>query len=103
MDLQIVTANRLSDGLVVYFTQAGDWTVRLADAWVVDGQDAGGRLLEAAMPAVAARKVVEPYLIEVRHEDGEFRPVRYREVIRATGPSIETGVGTREPADPQGV
>ena len=47
----------------------------------------------------AARNiVVEPYLIEVRETAGGLLPIRYRERVRAAGPSVLDDVpGYREP------
>ena len=88
MSLQVVTANRLRDGIVVYLAADGGWRERVADAALADDQ--GERLMALASAAVEARLVVDPYLIEVVEDGGLVRPSRYREVIRATGPSVET-------------
>jgi hypothetical protein len=44
--------------------------------------------------------VVEPYAIEVIRDAGDVRPVRYRERIRAFGPSIHPDFAKR-PALPR--
>ena len=88
MSLQVVTANRLRDGIVVYLAADGGWRERVADAAIADDQ--GERLMALASAAVEARLVIDPYLIEVVEDGGLVRPSRYREVIRATGPSVET-------------
>jgi hypothetical protein len=36
----------------------------------------------------ARNLVVEPYLVEVRENDGHLTPIRYRERVRVAGPSI---------------
>jgi hypothetical protein len=45
-------------------------------------------LQQIAEAAVARALVVAPYLIEVSEQDGRLLPARYRERIRAEGPSI---------------
>lgn len=83
-----LTANRLDDGLVVFLTAAGDWSHRLGDARVAAGQEASRELETAGQRDVAACRVVGPYLIDVAHENGEFRPLRFRERVRAFGPTV---------------
>jgi hypothetical protein len=90
MTQRIITANRLIDGAVVYLAADGGWTTTMADGRVAE-DDAAATLMAVAERAVAGRLVVAPYLIDVVAEDGTVRPVRYREVIRATGPSVAFG------------
>jgi hypothetical protein len=86
-----ITANRLSDGLVVFLDDAGGWSLSVADArLVVDGPE----LDEANAYARAqhdARIVVEPYAIDIDVVDGRPVPVRFRERIRAVGPTVPYG------------
>lgn len=96
---QAVTANRLTDGAVVFFAAERGWSDRLAAAAIATSTEAGQRLLAAAEADVRACKVVEPYLIDVRTDDGRIEPLRYRERIRVLGPSIQPGSG--RPADGQ--
>ena len=90
MTQQVVTANRLGDGLVVYLTADGGWSEALAAAAIVGDEQASAALLAEGEAAAAAQRVVEPYLIDVVPATGGFVPARYRELIRATGPSTET-------------
>ena len=89
---QILTANRLRDGDVVYW-RAGDWVEDLQAADCFADKAAAERALQDAAAFVAGRIVVSPYLFEVRHEDGRFRPVKERELIRAAGPSVRKDLG----------
>lgn len=88
MEQQVVSANRLSDGIVVYLMPDGGWSEWISQSAIASGEDAAEALLAQARQAEADRIVVEPYLIEVAEIDGEVRPVRYRELVRATGPSV---------------
>ncbi len=86
---RIVTANRLSDGLVVYLNGAG-WSGRIEDARVAsDDAAADGLMVRAGGPGQAIR-VIDPYLIEVKQEGAVPRPVSHREAIRAQGPTVRT-------------
>ena len=89
MTLKIVTANRLSDGLVVYLNGAG-WSERIENARIAgDAVAADGLLIQAEGPGQAIR-VIDPYLIEVTRVGAVPRPVSHREVIRAQGPTVRT-------------
>jgi len=92
---QIVTGNHLRGGDVVYFTEADDWSVWVDDAAVANGADAAAALLKQAEQTAASARIVEPFLIEVedRDETGRIQPVRYRERLRALGPSIHPMFG----------
>jgi hypothetical protein len=93
MTIQIVTANRLDDGEVVYLADDGAWSERIAGGRVAEGKEDGAALLAAAETAVAERKVVAPYLIDVVVEDGSPRAVRFKERIRASGPPVRPDLG----------
>ncbi len=91
MTIQILTANRLRDGLVVFRAADGGWTERLAEALpAADPAQAAAMLLAAETEAAPAgsEQVVAPYLIDVEVASGTPCPTRYRELIRATGPSV---------------
>jgi sulfite reductase (NADPH) hemoprotein beta-component len=90
-----ITANRLSDGRVVFLDEAGGWTLSIADALLVTD---GPPLDEANAYAKAqsdARIVVEPYPIDIAIADGLPVPVRLRERIRAEGPTVAYGAAER--------
>jgi Protein of unknown function (DUF2849) len=85
MPHQVLTANRLCDGVVVFLDAEGGWTERITAARVAEKAD--GESLVAAGEA-AASEVIAPYQIDVTLEAQGPRPLRYRERIRAFGPSI---------------
>ena len=88
---QVITANRLTDGIVVYLTPADEWSPAIADSLVcADAADTEAALAIAARAAAEQQRVVEPYEIDVTTDDG-ITPVRYREAIRAFGPSVAYG------------
>jgi hypothetical protein len=90
--MQIVIANRLRDGLVVYRGRQ-DWVDRIADAETARDEGAAASLLERAKRAVAANEIVDPYLIEVAEIEGALRPTRWRERIRTQGPTVRRDLG----------
>ncbi len=90
MTLQVATANRLSDGIVVFLGYDGEWTRYVDDARIAERDDDVAELLSETETAPS---VVGPYLIdvEVRSPEGlgrSLRPNTYKERIRAYGPSI---------------
>lgn len=88
MALRIYTANRLGDGVVVFMDKDGGWAEAIADSRVIAADDEAAETAELADAAEADSIVVGPYLIDVTDEEGDIRPVSYRERIRAYGPSI---------------
>lgn len=103
---QVVTANRLRDGVVVYRTAEG-WTEHLADAAVAADAEALKPLEDAAGADLAANRVVAVYPFEVDADEAGPRPVTQREIIRAqhspsTSTVIKTGEPPRSPLDESG-
>jgi len=86
--LQVIIANKLQDGFVVFLTEAGDWSNRIADAALASDESAGARLLEQAKAAESANQVIDPYLIDITIENDKRIPTEYREYIRAVGPTV---------------
>ena len=95
---QAVTANRLSDGEVVYLADDNRWVEEFAAAEIVDGADAAAALLARAMPADFELAVLEPYLFEVLEDGAGFKPASVRETIRAAGPTVRLDLGKQAEA-----
>jgi len=87
---QIVTANRLTDGIVVFQDAAGGWSEDYARAAVCDDSTAA---LVRASQDVAACLILDPYAIEVELRNGHYAPKALREAIRATGPTVRRDLG----------
>lgn len=86
--LSVLTANRLGDGRIVYLDFEGAWNENIAEAAVANAPDEVRALEDRAAYDAAHNLVVEPYLIEVRDVAGRIEPIRYRERVRAGGPTI---------------
>jgi Protein of unknown function (DUF2849) len=92
---QMITANRLLDGAVVYLTDGNDWSERFTDGAVWNDKDSADAALKASEEAVKARLVVGPYLFDVAVTDQGPLPASARERIRADHkPTIEPDVGS---------
>jgi hypothetical protein len=84
----IVTANRLSDGAVVYRTLDGQWATILEQAAVVSNATAANALLAAA--AADDVGAVGAYVAPVELDaEGTVRPGNLREAIRSAGPTFD--------------
>ncbi len=84
--MNVIIANELADGLVVFRTSTG-WTRDIDRADILEGKDASEAALQRAKADEAKNVVVEPTVIEVRREEAHLIPVKLREQIRATGPT----------------
>ena len=83
----VVTANRLSDGAVVYLTAGKEWTTRIEDAAVVSTAPAATELLQAATADDVG--AVGAYVAPVRLDGTAIKPGNLRERIRLQGPTFE--------------
>ena len=90
---QVVTGNRLHDGVVIFLGEDGGWTSKIELARVAQDDREADLLNDLAQAAEKAGLVVGPYLIEVSEDAGNWMPVRYRERLRAYGPSIHPEFG----------
>lgn len=86
---QMVIANRLSDGRVVFFDLAGGWveSIERGSLWESDESSAA---LQRARQDEARSVVVDPSVIDVEVAGARRQPVEIREAIRAYGPSVQT-------------
>jgi Protein of unknown function (DUF2849) len=90
-----ITANRLSDGLVVFLSESGTWSLSVdAAALLTDGPE-----LEKALAYGKAQQdlriIVDPYAIDMEIVGDKSQPARLRERIRAMGPTIAYGDAER--------
>jgi len=90
---QMIIANRLVDGAVVFLAQGEGWTTAIASGVVIDDEAEAQRLLGAAKQLEARSPVIDPQVIQVTVDGGAVRPVEIREVIRAFGPTVRTDPG----------
>ena len=91
--MHIITANRLIDGEVVWLASGERWveSVEAADSYDTKTDLAEG--LDRAQVSVADRVVVDPYEVAVDRKNGCLTPVRFREKIRALGPTVRLDLG----------
>ena len=99
MTLQVLTANRLRDGQVVYLAEDDTWSEQLQDAIVADTDEMAKTLLALGARATEAHLVVDAYLFAVNIENGRILPLSRREQIRAAGPSVRIDLGYQAAAE----
>ncbi len=87
----IFNANDLPSGDVVYWSGSA-WVREIAAAVLITDDAAANAL---GKTEVAARRVIDPYLVEVALDKGFPWPVRPREQIRAIGPSVRADLARR--------
>ena len=90
---QMIIANRLVDGAVVFLAPGEGWTTAIADGVLIDDETEAQRLLGAAKQLEARSPVIDPQVIQVKIADGVVRPIEIRELIRAFGPTVRTDRG----------
>jgi hypothetical protein len=84
-EIVLFTANLLREGRVAWLAADGAWVTAITEARRFDAvsRPAGEALARAAE---AAQQVVGAYAVPVAPESGQ--PVRFREQLRAAGPSV---------------
>jgi sulfite reductase (NADPH) hemoprotein beta-component len=87
---QMIIANRLRDGAVVFLAPSERWEPAIAAGAVIGTEAEATRLLAVAKTHEVECQVIDPQLIEVEIKDGKPRPTAIREAIRAFGPTVRT-------------
>jgi hypothetical protein len=90
---QVVTAYRLTDGVVIWLTRDNAWSEWVEEAAVAGSATETERLTAEAKAWEARNQVYEVYPVDVTVRDGKPWPVKMREVMRAQGPSIHPQFG----------
>jgi len=82
--MKALTANRLIDGEVVFWTGEA-WSEHFAQALFFEDGDQAEAAEAHAKTQIT--QLVDPYLIDVAAAEGGVVPVSYRERLRALGPT----------------
>ena len=89
----LITANRLSDGVVVFQDAKGVWTEDFHRAAVLTDEAAKTDALALGKRSEASNEVIDPYWIDLESRGGHYVPKALREAIRASGPTIRRDLG----------
>jgi len=83
---QIITANDLFEGDVIYLTQKGSWSRDIAEAHIAHSPEQVETMLDVASGQAGA--IVGAYAMNiVTDESGKPAPAHFREEFRTRGPS----------------
>ncbi len=90
---QIMTANRLRDGQVVFLTRSGEWNERIDEAVLALEPQAVAALESRGKLASDANIITGQYLFDAERVEGKIRASHIRERIRTLGPTIRHDLG----------
>lgn len=86
---KIISANRLSDGIVVYFEGAGSWRENIDLGQILASEAEVEAALGAARIDAKRNLIVDPFAVEVASGDNGLNALSLRDAIRARGPTID--------------
>ena len=90
---QILTANRLRDGIAVFLTRSGAWNDSIDEAALAQEPQAVKGLEARGQEAETACLITGAYLIDAERVEGRIRAVLIRERMRTLGPTVRTDLG----------
>src|SRR4051794_12904836 len=90
---QVLTANRLRDGEVVFLTRSGQWSEKIDDAALALEPQAAAALEARGAEDSRNNLVTGPYLFDAERRDGHVYAVHIRERIRTLGPTVRLDLG----------
>ncbi|MCB1380535.1 MAG: DUF2849 domain-containing protein [Alphaproteobacteria bacterium] len=90
---QIITANRLRDGIAVFMTRSGNWSESIDDAALALEPQAAAALEQRAKDGEISNLVTGSYLIDAERREGHVRAAHIRERMRALGPTVRLDLG----------
>jgi hypothetical protein len=88
-----ISANRLLDGIVVFYAPGDGWAERLADAAFYDDKAQAEAALEAARAHEKKNVVVEAFVFAVKAGAQGPAADHIRDAIRAEGPTVRRDLG----------
>ena len=90
---QLVTANRLRDGIAVFLTRSGAWSEKIDEAALALEPQAAAALEARATDDEKATLVTGSYLIDAERREGRIRAAHIRERMRTLGPTVRLDLG----------
>jgi len=95
MTVQVVTANRLRDGAIVWLTAGNTWSLEFQESKPLRDEAEAKAALDGTAADVKARLIVGPYLAEAEETPEGLKATSARERIRASRlPTITPDVGS---------
>lgn len=90
---QLITANRLRDGIVVFMTRTGEWSETIDEAALALEPEAAAALEARAKEDEQRTLVTGSYLVDAERVGGRVRASHIRERMRALGPTVRIDLG----------
>ena len=90
---QVLTANRVSDGDVVFFGSDHQWSLKISEALFAQDEAAQQVLEEQLQMAESGTDVTDAYVFDAELVEGALRPKHIRERIRTLGPTVRADLG----------
>ncbi|MFT3986853.1 DUF2849 domain-containing protein [Aestuariivirga sp.] len=90
---QIVTANRLRDGIAVFLNRSGQWSEKIDEATLALEPEAAAALENRAKQDEKSTLVTGSYLIDAERLNGRIRAAHIRERLRTLGPTVRLDLG----------
>ncbi|MGC4024710.1 MAG: DUF2849 domain-containing protein [Mesorhizobium sp.] len=91
--MKVLTANRLTDGEAIWYSDANGWQETIEGAALAAEKADEERLDAIGKAAFATNFALDVDLIDVQLVDKKIIPLRLRERIRAAGPTNRTDHG----------
>lgn len=90
---EIVLANRLTDGVVVYLGSNGTWVEHTDEAAIAYDTQSREALTAQADAGIKTQQVTGWEFVEVEHENGTLRIVKNKHFIQSLGPTVRRDLG----------
>ena len=92
-DIEVLTANNLVDGEVVFLTSENSWSKDIDEAAKAVSAEEAEVLMKIGEAAEAKCEVVGLYLVGVLEVAGKLKADHIRERIRTLGPTVRLDLG----------
>jgi hypothetical protein len=86
--MKVLTANRLSDGIAVWYSTGKGWDTDISTAELASDAAGEARLSAAGAESCARNEVIDVNVIDAELSGGKPAATKLRERIRAEGPTI---------------
>ena len=90
---EIVLANRLTDGVVIYLDKAGNWTEQLHEAAIAHDEQSRAGLETFARTGQDRQQIAGWEFVEVVPESTGPRIVKNKQFIQSLGPTVRRDLG----------
>ncbi len=94
--VKVLTANRLSDGIAVWYADSNGWVEQIGRARAASTKEDISALEKIAAETLAQGQHCDVVLIDAEETADGPRPLKLRERIRAEGPTITPDLGIKD-------